>query len=243
MIAWSTNPHYIDNNEELQAFQQLPLAHRPSVIQVTASAIASDEVGSLCFPNLKGLYVKGEFKIGTEDIGALFETILTSILQLLCIDLSNLHVDVVKYHRVLLRSPVSTTLRLLHISGPRLEEKEVDLMGKALQYNPVVEELSLWKTGVVVYRRYSALLLNIAVSRIHTLYNIPVDKFSLFCMSIILSNSKIASLYIRGSALESKRWRKYLIGSCAKLQRTVSFQNRNYVNLFSLAESKFIESL
>ena len=156
--------------------------------------------------------MNGDFEIGAEDIEVFFRTILESNLQLLIMNLSSLHFNVMKYHKMLLGKSIWTTLRTLYISGPHSEEeKEVKLIGKSLRYNTALKELSLHGSDHGIHRNYSILWLNIAESQVIVVYSIPMDKISFFCAGRTLPQSKITSFYIwKCDRLKAKRWWRYI---------------------------------
>ena len=111
-------------------------------------------------------------------------------------------------------------------------------------YNTVLKELSLHGSDNAIHSNYSILWLNIAKSQVTVVYNIPTDKLCFFCAGRTLRQSKITSFYIwNWDRLEAKRWWRYFVGQSSKLQRDVKFLHRNYLNLFSDVEKKFLRLL
>ena len=97
MVSWSTPFCDISNTQQLQIFQQLPLAQRQLVIFVSAEALTENDTSTLCFPTLKGLWMSGQFGIGAKDVEVLYSAILQSSLELLSMTLSRFYFEVFKF--------------------------------------------------------------------------------------------------------------------------------------------------
>ena len=253
MISWTSPRHYyIQNREQLEAYKQLPLAQRDPVISLPPHILTTDDRTLLSSASLKGFWINGQFATGKgSDAEVLFEAILQSqTLELLGICLNGSPISLA-YYKLLLKTPISTTLRLVHITGEPMTNREICLIGRALRFNSVIEELAVYLERKIVYEKYSRLLMYSATSNLRIIYNIPMNVMSLFCAATMLSHSKITNIWIRPPKLlqPKRRWR-YLIGALLKMERDVAinqsnqwFLNSGFMNVFPIDERNFLSSL
>ena len=109
----------------MEAFKRLPSARRDAVINIHSQVLTEKDTDVVYYPNLKGLSFTGQFLIEGEKLEDLFNAIFQNeTLELLNIAL-NSSTCFRKWHKIVARSFVSATLRLLQISKSLLEEKEV----------------------------------------------------------------------------------------------------------------------
>ena len=245
MVSWSSRYHLISNREELEAYKQLPLAHRDPIISLPPNILTGNDKTTLSSASLKGLWIKGHFATG-NDADVCFNAILQSqTLELLVIHLYGIH-EVLDYHNVTLRSPISNTLRLLHISTQYLKETGISLLGRSLRFNSVIQEFSVYPGTIldIVYKEYPRLFWYFATSNLRVICHIPMDVVSFFVAAVVLPQSKVDSIWIgKINLLEPKRCWRCLISATCKLQRDVSIKNSNYMNLFSDNERTLLHSL
>ena len=223
-------------------FKALKSSDREASIGINGSLLSSEDTKVLCYPNLKGLYFHTQFATTQADA----ETLLDIILDNKRLEMMNIYLShagwPLPYHKLVHGSFVSTTLRLLQIALPSLSEKILDLLGKGIQFNMVIEELSAYEINDDSHTKYAKLLLRIARTNIRILYNIPLDEVTFFCAAINLNHSNIISFYTwKCFASKPKVWWKYLIGATLKLQRDVAFPNRQHVRFFSDDGQKLLE--
>ena len=240
MISWTSLCHHIGSREQLEAYKELPLAQKPSIVYVSPKILARDDSTILACPSLKALWINGQFSNREADVKFLFKAILQSqTLELLSVFLYGMD-QFLRYHKLTLRSPVSKTLRLLRISGQYCEEGEIALLGRSLQFNASMENLSIYPGPYVVHEKYSRLFQYLVNANLRVLCNIPMNLLSFFCAGVVLPESKLISLSVgHVESVEPKRWWRYLFGAVCKLERVVSLSKPHFIS-FSGEERKFL---
>ena len=137
MITWHIYRR-INSRQELANFKALNSSEREASIGINGRLLSSQDTAVLCYPNLKGFYFHTEFATTQADAETLFDVILKNrSLEIMKYAFSQAGWPL-PYHKLVLGSFVSTTLRLLQIALPSLSEKILDLLGKALQFNLVL---------------------------------------------------------------------------------------------------------
>ena len=241
MITWETPFYGITSRQQLDAFKALSFSKRNSTIKFSHGILAIEDISAVCYPNLKGIWFSGKFATGLDASNVLFDAVLENK----NLELANIYVNVLEYplsyHKLVIRSFVSATLRLLQIAVPVLPERKLDLFGKAMRFNTVLEELSIFGISDGGHRKYAKLLLNLTTSKIRALYQILLNKEAFFCTAIILRHSNANSFnFWRWDTAGPKRWWKHLLGTVMKLEHGVTLHNRPYRDLFSAKEIDFL---
>ena len=177
---------------------------------------------TLSYPKLKGLWVYGQFKVVASEVEDLFEAILQNqALELLTWFIYGSEYFF-NYHKLAMGSPISTSLRILHIPGQHLTERGMALFGKSLRFNSVIEEISVYPSVSMFHRKYSQALLYFAASNVRVICSIPMVVMSFFFAAIMLEQSKVDTFFLDCTLQEHSRWGKYLIGVVCKLHRDVT---------------------
>ena len=226
----------ICNQQELKTFKATPIDQRATVIYADLVCFGERVTKALCSPNLKGLHLVVKPAVRTKVIEAFWEEILESR----GVELVNFDFDRVvslPFHKLTLRAPVSTTLRLLQILGDDLGEKFVNLLGCSVRFNCVLEELSVGSLTGFSPKKYSKLLLYLASGNISSVAGFHMDEVSFFCASIMLWHSKVTFVRVGWwKTSKQKRLWRYLLGTAGKSQRNIILDTTACKKLFSMEE-------
>ena len=158
MVTWTTLSRPIVSRQQLAEFKASNFSDRGISVHIFGGHLTRDDTTALCYPGLKGLLVYGQLTRRKADAGILFGAIFDNKeLELLNM---NLHCSdwFLEYDKVMIRSFVLTTLRLLQTALITFPEKNLDVLGKSLRHKTVLEEVSAHGTRDETHIKYSKLL-------------------------------------------------------------------------------------
>ena len=116
------NDHYITNRDQWEAYVRLPYIQWNSEIYLHARVPIGNDVVALSSPSLKGLWIG----VPMTKTRSAAQDWFKAILQSQTLEMLDIHLcapqDFSKYHKLVLRSPISNSLRLLHIHERCLKE-------------------------------------------------------------------------------------------------------------------------
>ena len=240
MNRWLTGYTHIITKQDVSAFKTFPFAQRNTNIKIQSRCLEDTDAAAVCFRGLKGLHFVNQEE--TEMVVGI--AFFNEIVQSRSLELIHLEFDedcLLPFQKLTLGSSVTNTLRFLGIYKSHLEDKELDLIGRSLQFNSVLEKLAL---GGIALERCAKVLMYIAESNIRDAEGFQLNEVAFYCASVVLSKSKISSIKIENwTVQEPRKWWRYLIGVVEKPQRKILLDNTDYEELFSAKEKSLFYSL